>query len=92
MRKVHVIALAAATALGVGSGVAVAQTVSSGNPYEQGFAAGASAKEQNSFNAFDSGYRAGETAQSNSESQAANTQAYNMDMRQVLLKPTGIVS
>ena len=58
--------LAAATALGVGSGVAVAQTVSGGNPYEQGFAAGASAKEQNSFNAFDSGYRAGETAQSNS--------------------------
>jgi len=51
--------------------------VSGGDPYEQGYAAGASAKERNSFNAFDSGYRAGETAQGNAESQAASAQAYN---------------
>jgi hypothetical protein len=77
MKNVHVIALAAATVLGLGSAVAVAQTVSGGNPYEQGYAAGASATEQNSFNAFDGGYRAGETAQSNAESQTASAQAYN---------------
>jgi hypothetical protein len=79
MKKFYVIGLAAATFLGLGSGIAVAQTVSGANPYQQGYAAGASAKEQNSFNAFDSGYQAGKVAQHDveSERQAASTLAYN---------------
>ena len=32
------------------------ERVSGGDAYQQGYAAGASAKERNSFNAFDSGY------------------------------------
>jgi len=79
MKKFHSIALVTASAafLSLGSGIALAQTVSGVDPYEQGYAAGASAKERNSFSAFDSGYRAGETAQSNAERQAASAQAYN---------------
>jgi hypothetical protein len=79
MKKFHTIALVTASAafLSLGSGIALAQTVSGSDPYEQGYAAGASAKERNSFNAFDNGYRAGETVQSNAETQAASAQAYN---------------
>ena len=44
MKKIHAIALVAAgaAALSLGSGAAMAQTVSGGDPYEQGYAAGAS--------------------------------------------------
>ncbi|HEX4104873.1 MAG TPA: hypothetical protein VHX92_01455 [Rhizomicrobium sp.] len=75
MKKIHAIALAAASAalFSLGNEVAVAQTVSGGDPYQQGYAAGASAKERNSFNAFDSGYRSAEANQSN----AVGTEAYN---------------
>jgi len=79
MKKIHTIAVVAASAalLSIGSGIAMAQTVSGGDPYQQGYAAGASAKEQNSFSAFDSGYRAGEATQSNADSPAATAQAYS---------------
>ncbi len=79
MKKIHTIAVVAASAalLSIGSGIAMAQTVSGGDPYQQGYAAGASAKVRNSFNAFDSGYRAGQATQSNADSQAATVQAYN---------------
>ena len=55
----------------------MAQTVSGADPYQQGYAAGASAKERNSFNAFDSGFRAGEAIRSNTDSQAASAEAFN---------------
>ncbi len=79
MRSVHAIALAAASAafVSLSSGFAAAQTVSGSDPYEQGYAAGASAKEHNNFNAFGSGYQAGKSAQINADSQAADVQAYN---------------
>jgi hypothetical protein len=79
MKKIHTIAMLAASAalLSIDSGIAMAQTVSGGDPYQQGYASGASAKERNSFNAFDSGYRAGQVTQSNVDSQAATVQAYN---------------
>jgi hypothetical protein len=79
MKKIHAIALTAASAafLSLSSGFAVAQTVSGSDPYEQGYAAGASVKEHNNFNAFDSGYQAGNAAQTNADRQAANIQAYN---------------
>jgi hypothetical protein len=49
MKKFHNIALVTASAafLSLGSGIALAQAVSSGDPYQQGYAAGASAKERN---------------------------------------------
>jgi hypothetical protein len=74
MKKIHAIALAAASTaiLSIGSGVAVAQTVSGGDAYQQGYAAGASAKERNSFNAFDSGYKAAEATESNADGQSYN--------------------
>jgi len=53
------------------------QTVSGGDSYQQGYAAGASAKERNSFNAFDSGYAAGQRDQNSVDNQVASTQAYN---------------
>jgi len=70
MRKIHALALSAASAaiLSIGCGVAVAQTVSGADPYTQGYAAGASAKERNTLNAFDSGYKAGQQAQSSVQS------------------------
>jgi len=70
MRKIHALALSAASAaiLSIGCGVAVAQTVSGADPYTQGYAAGASAKERNTLNAFDSGYKAGHQAQSSVQS------------------------
>jgi hypothetical protein len=77
MKKIHAIALVAASAAFFSfGGAAMAQNVSGADPYQQGFAAGASAKEQNSFNAFDSGYRAGQTDQVTTGNQAAGTLAY----------------
>ena len=78
MKKFHVIALVAAstTFFTFGTG-AVAQTVSGGDSYQQGYAAGASAKERNSFDAFASGYSAGQRDQSSVDKQSAGTQAYN---------------
>lgn len=79
MKKIHTVALIAASAafLGLGIGNALAQNVSGADPYQQGYAAGASAKERNSFSAFDSGYRAGQTDPTNADAQAASAQAYN---------------
>ena len=79
MKEIHTIAVVTASAalLSIGGGVAMAQTVSGGDPYQQGYAAGATAKERNSFNSFDSGYRAGEATQSNTDSQAVSAEAYN---------------
>lgn len=77
MKKIHAIALVAASAAFCSfSGVAVAQNVSGADPYQQGYAAGASAKERNSFDAFDNGYRAGQATQSSADSQVASAQAY----------------
>jgi hypothetical protein len=75
MKKIRTIALVAASAasLSIGSEIAMAQNVSGGDPYQQGYAAGASSKERNSFDAFDSGYRAAEANQNN----AVSTEAYN---------------
>ena len=71
-------ALVAASTAFFGFGTsAVAQTVSDGDSYQQGYAAGAAAKERNSFNAFDSGYRAGQRDQSSADSQVASLQAYH---------------
>ena len=66
MKKNRAIALTAASAaiLSLSFGVSMAQTVSGGDPYTQGYAAGASAKERNTLNAFDSGYKAGQQVQS----------------------------
>jgi hypothetical protein len=79
MNKMHAIALAAASAafLGMSSSTVAAQNVSDGDSYQQGYAAGASAKEQNNLNSYDSGYKAGQAAQTNIESQVAGTQAYS---------------
>ena len=79
MNKFQTIAVSAASAaiLSLSSGVAVAQVVSGQDPYQQGYAAGASEKELNSFNTFDNGFRAGQASQSKSDSQAATVQAYN---------------
>jgi ribosome modulation factor len=43
----------------------------------QGYAAGATAKEHNSFDAFDKGYRAGQTAQDNMQSATNSALAYD---------------
>ena len=79
MKRIRTIALTAtgAAILSLSCGVAAAQTVSGGNPYQQGYAAGASAKERNTLNAFDSGYNAGQAAQSNVQTQSASAEAYN---------------
>jgi hypothetical protein len=70
MKKFHTFALAAAVFLSIG-GVAMAQTVSGGDTYQQGYAAGAAAQKQNNFNTFDTGVQAGQTQQSTTD------QAYN---------------
>ena len=79
MKRIHAIALTAASAavFSLSCGVAAAQTVSDRDPYEQGYAAGASAKQENSFNAFDNGYRAGQAAQSDVQNQSAKADAYD---------------
>jgi len=79
MKRFHAIklTLASAALFSLGCGAAMAQNVSGGDPYAQGYAAGASAKERNSFNAFDNGYRAGQTVQNNVQSQADSAQAYD---------------
>jgi len=63
MKRIHAIAAASAALLSLGCGAALAQTVSGANPYVQGYAAGATAKEHNSFDAFDKGYRAAQDSQ-----------------------------
>jgi hypothetical protein len=79
MKRFHAITLTVASAalFSLGCGAAIAQNVSGGDPYAQGFAAGASAKERNSFDAFDNGYRAGQTSQNNIQSQADGAQTYD---------------
>ena len=69
--------MASAALFSLGCGAAIAQNVSGGDPYTQGYAAGASAKERNSFDAFDNGYRAGQTAQNTIQSQTDSAQAYD---------------
>ena len=77
MNRFHAIAVTAASIafFSLSTGVAAAQTVSGQNPYQQGYAAGASAKEQNSFYAFDNGFKAGQAAQSDTDSLSATVQA-----------------
>lgn len=58
MNKFHTIALAALAVTGL-SGAAIAQTVSGGDAYAQGFAAGAASQRQNSFDTFQTGVDAG---------------------------------
>jgi hypothetical protein len=78
MKKIHALALALASATILSlSGTAMAQNVAGGDPYNQGYAAGASAKERNTLNAFDSGYQAGQVAQNTLQSQAASVDAYD---------------
>ena len=64
MKHIRAITLAAASAalLGLGTSIAAAQTVSNGDEYQQGFAAGAAAKDQNSFSTYDQAYQAGQQA------------------------------
>ena len=69
MKRIHAIAAAGAALLTLGCGAALAQTVSGADPYVQGYAAGATAKEHNSFDAFDKGYQAGQTAQDSQTAQ-----------------------
>ena len=78
MKRMHALVLTAASAalLSFG-GIAVAQTVSGADPYSQGYAAGASAKERNTLNAFDSGYNAGQAAQGTVQTQLASKDAYD---------------
>jgi hypothetical protein len=71
MKKLHTITLIAASAALLSIGSSMAQTVSGGDAYAQGYAAGAAAQKQNSFSAFDNGVQAGQTQQS------ATDQAYN---------------
>ena len=59
----------AAVALIGACGIAQAQTVSGGDAYAQGYAAGAAAKEQNNFDAFQNG--------ASQTQQAAQAQAFN---------------
>jgi hypothetical protein len=76
MIKLHVLTLAAASAalLTIGSGAAIAQTVSDGsNSYSQGYADGAAAQKQNTLNAFQSGMAASQT----DKAPAVATQSFN---------------
>lgn len=68
MRKLHAFTLAAASVALLSFG-ANAQTVSGGDTYSQGFAAGAATQQQNSFSAFETGKQLG-------QAQAATGQAY----------------
>ena len=78
MKKVHALALTLASAaiLSLNS-AAMAQNVSGGDSYNQGYAAGASAKERNTLNAFDSGYQAGQKAQNTLQDRSASANAYD---------------
>jgi hypothetical protein len=82
MRNIHALALTAASAAILSLSGAAAQTVSGGDPYNQGYAAGASAKERNTLNAFDSGYRAGQATQSTVQSQSAYDMGYAAGLAQ----------
>jgi hypothetical protein len=77
MRNIRTLALTAASAAILSLSSATAQTVSGGDSYNQGYAAGASAKERNTLNAFDSGYQAGQAAQDSVPSRSASTEAYD---------------
>jgi hypothetical protein len=70
MNRIHAIALTGAAIFSLSCGVAGAQTVSGANPYSQGYAAGASAKQENSFDTFERGYKAGQI-QSDAQSQSS---------------------
>lgn len=76
MKHMHAITLAAASIglLALGAGVASAQTVSGGDPYQQGYAAGAAAQEKNSLNTYSQAYQDGEQA---AKDKLASQQAYN---------------
>jgi hypothetical protein len=78
MNRTQAIILAAASAvsLSVGSGFALAQSVSDNDPYQQGFAAGTAAKARNNLNTFDNGYQAGEAAEGSAFRQTSS-QAYD---------------
>jgi len=78
MKRIHAIAVTAASAalFSLSSSVAMAQTVSGADPYAQGYAAGASEKQQNSFEAFDRGYVAGK-AQIDAQRGSASAEAYD---------------
>ncbi|HEX4635119.1 MAG TPA: hypothetical protein VH189_02985 [Rhizomicrobium sp.] len=77
MKRIHAIALTAASAAFIGlTGPALAQNVTGADPYVQGYAAGATAKERNSFEAFDNGYRAAQT-QNNMQSATNSALAYD---------------
>jgi hypothetical protein len=85
MNRIHAIALIAAGAatFGLSGGVATAQTVSGADPYSQGYAAGASAKQENNFDTFERGYSAGKTqadVQHGSTSADAYSQGYAAGM------------
>lgn len=75
MKQMRVIAWAAAGAalLALSTG-AMAQAVSGGDAYQQGYAAGAAERNSNSFNTYNQAYQAGEQAAQN---QTAAQQVYN---------------
>lgn len=79
MKSIHAIALTAASAafISLSCGAALAQNVSGADPYQQGYAAGATEKQTNNFSTFDNGFRAGQAVQSNNDSPAADLQATN---------------
>ena len=84
MKRMHAIArtVAGVALFGLSCGTAMAQTVSRANPYSQGYAAGASAKQENSFDTFERGYKAGQV-QSDAQSQSsadAYSQGYEAGM------------
>jgi hypothetical protein len=76
MKHIHAITLAAASVslLALGSGMASAQTVSGGDAYQQGYAAGAAAQEKNTLNTYSQAYQEGEQA---AKDKLATQQAYN---------------
>jgi len=80
MKHIRAITLVAASAalLGLGTGAASAQTVSNGDEYQQGYAAGAAAQDKNSFDTYDQAYQAGKQEELNKQ------QAFNNGYQQGL--------
>ena len=74
MKTIHAIVLASAALLAM-SGAAMAQTVSDGDAYQQGYAAGAAAQKGNSFDTYSQAYDAGKEAEQGKL--AADQQAFN---------------
>lgn len=70
MKKLLMITLAAVGSLSIGS--AMAQIVSGGDAYNQGYAAGAAPQKQNSFSTFDNGVQVGQTQQSTTDQAYTN--------------------